>query len=119
MSKRAADLGVRELVPGCDEHSGFDARAREQHFLYELAAVKSPHGQQRNGQKGRPPECLAEGLGELGVGRRRRGAQIDRAPHVVGGQDEADGIDLVSQRDPREILLSGPESPAEAELERQ
>ena len=119
-SSRCAQGGfetrVAECVAGLGEHGRGDPLAGEQHVLDELAAVQHLRPEARNQRQVRPVQDAREHVGELGVGHRLRGREVDWADDP-GGEEVLDRPDLVVDADPALPLTARAESSAEAELE--
>ena len=70
------------------------------------------HGEQRGA-----PQDAAHRPGDLGVGYRLGGGEIDRTGVAVLLQQSRQGSDLIAQRDKRPILPAGADAPASTEFE--
>jgi hypothetical protein len=110
------EAGVGELESGGGELGGVGAGAGKDSFIGHFAEGES-EGEGGDGEQGGAMELGGEGAGELGVGDRVRGGEVERAGEGGGFEKEGDGGESVGEGDPAHELTAAAEPATEAEAE--
>jgi len=112
--KGVDEAGVGKLESGGGEFGGVGAGAGEEGFIGHFAEGES-EGEGGDGKNGGAMEVGGKDAGELSVGDRVGGGEVDGAGEGGGFEEEEDGGESVGEGDPADELSAASEPAAEAE----